>query len=314
MRMPWDKSKVGQLDLVEDANEALIDRLNADVVAEPAKDQTSAQSGELSLDQLFVEGVPLMLPVDRLEEDPANPRTEFPDAELAELAQDIALRGILQPIVVRRTGDDDRRYRILFGAKRLRAAKRAGLESVPVVIGSEAHDDVYAQVAENQKRHGLTPLDLAKFMRGRVDAGDSNAEIAKRMGIDLTSVAHHLALLTLPPELDEAFRSGRCTSPRTLYELAKLHQTAPERVNAIVTREGGITRSTVASLKKPPRRPRKSERKASVSRRPSSLVGRANDLCARLESVLDRMTKPGSPVTSDELAALRRRLVQLGSE
>ena len=87
-------------------------------------------------------------------------------------------------------------------------------------------------------------------MRSRVDAGESNAEIARRMGIDLTSVAHHLALLTLPPELDEAFRSGRCTSPRTLYELAKLQKTKPEQVKAIVGREGEITRSAVASLKK----------------------------------------------------------------
>ena len=71
----------------------------------------------------------------RLEEDPGNPRTEFPDEEIAELAQDIALRGILQPIVVRRAGEAGR-YRVLFGAKRLRAARQAGLEVVPVVIGS----------------------------------------------------------------------------------------------------------------------------------------------------------------------------------
>jgi len=313
MRMPWDKSKVVQLDLVDKANEALIERLTADAIAEGAEAQTSAPSAGLSLKPLFVEGAPLLVHVDSLEEDPANPRTEFPDGEIAELAHDIALRGVLQPIVVRRTGDDSR-YRILFGAKRLRAAKRAGLESVPVVIGPEAHDDVYAQVAENQKRHGLTPLDLARFMRARVDAGDSNAEIAKRMGIDLTSVAHHLALLTLPPDLDEAFRSGRCTSPRTLYELAKLHRTAPERVKAIVDREGGITRGAVASLKRPPRPPRKSERKRPDSPRPTSLVDQAGDLCARLESLLGRMRKPGSLVSSDELAAFRRRLVQLGSE
>ena len=91
----------------------------------------------------------------------------------------------MQPIVVR-AGLPSGRYRIRFGAKRLRAAKRAGLREVPVVIGSEAHD-AYAQVAENQKRHGLTPLDLARFMRSRVDAGESNAEIAKRMGIDQTT-------------------------------------------------------------------------------------------------------------------------------
>src|SRR5678815_2673983 len=131
-----------------------------------------------------------------------SPRTEFPDEEIAELAQDIALRGILQPIVVRPVAEAGR-YRVVFGAKRLRAARRAGLEVVPVVMGSPTHD-VYAQVAENQKRHGLTPLDLARFIRRRSEVGDSNATIAKRLGMNLTSVAHHLALLALPPELDQA--------------------------------------------------------------------------------------------------------------
>jgi ParB-like nuclease family protein len=114
-------------------------------------------------------GEPLLAPVDLLEEDPGNPRTEFPEGELAELAADVGLHGILQPIVVRRP-DSEGRYRVLFSTKRLRAAKLAGLREVPVVIGTSAHD-VYAQVAENQKRHGLSPLDLAKFMRSRVDAG-----------------------------------------------------------------------------------------------------------------------------------------------
>ena len=68
-------------------------------------------------------------------------------------SQKISLRGILQPIVVRRAADEGR-YRVLFGAKRLRAAKQASLD-VPIVIGSQAND-VYSQVAENQKRRGLT--------------------------------------------------------------------------------------------------------------------------------------------------------------
>jgi ParB family chromosome partitioning protein len=309
MRMPWNKSNTDQLDLIDQSDGARRERPIPDA-AQHVGARTSMQS--LSLDVLATEGTPLLVPVDYLEEDPANPRTEFPEAEIGELAQDIALRGILQPIVARRCTDDGH-YRVLFGAKRLRAAKRAGLDVVPIVIGAEAHD-VYAQVAENQKRHGLTPLDLARFMRARVDAGDSNAEIAKQMGIDLTSVAHHLALLNLPAELDEAFRGGRCTSPRTLYELAKLYQTNPERVRTILTREGGITRSAVASIKRPPRPSRKSERNTHVPRRPPSLADRASDLCTRLESLFGRMTRPGALVTSEELAALRRRLAQLGSE
>ena len=312
MRMPWTKSNTEQFDLVDEANAEPIEGLFSDVADKVTALQTLAPTPALELAALGADGFPLLVPVDRLEEDPDNPRTEFPDKEVAELARDIAARGILQPIVVRRASEAGR-YRILFGAKRLRAAKRAGLEAVPVVIGSETHD-VYAQVAENQKRHGLTPLDLARFMRSRAQAGDSNAKIAQRMGIDLTSVAHHLALLTLPPELDAALRSGRCTSPRTLYGLAKLQKTTPERVKAIVNGGGEITRRAVNSLKRAPRPPRAALRKAAISRPPTPLVGQANDLCARLESLVGRMTKPGALVTSDELAALRRRLTLLGSE
>jgi len=309
--MPWNTPKVEQLDLVDAASAGPVDSRTSAAAEKRVDSQAAAASDLPSLDELGIDGRPLLVPIDCLDEDSGNPRTEFPDEELAELAQDIALRGILQPIVVRRAGDDGR-YRVLFGAKRLRAAKLAALKLVPVVLGSEAHD-VYAQVAENQKRHGLTPLDLARFMRSRVDAGESNAEIAKRMGIDLTSVAHHLALLTLPPELDAALRSGRCTSPRTLYELAKLHKAKPERVKAIVSGEGEITRKAVASLTKAPRSPRTAPRETVAVRPPGSLAGQAGDLCARLEALVGRMTRPEAPVTVDELATLRRRLADLAS-
>lgn len=132
--------------------------------------------------------------------------------------------------------------------------------------------------------------------------------------MDLTSVAHHLALLTLPPELDEAFRSGRCTSPRTLYELAKLQKKRPDQVEAIVAGEAEITRKAVASLNKAPRSSRVPPRQSVTGRRPRSFADQASDLCCRLESLVNRMSKPGSPVAPDELAELRRRLARLGSE
>jgi len=311
MRLPWNKSNVEQLDLVGDTTPEPNFGATSEASDEVSKTAASAEEAALSIDVLWADGTPLSLPVDAIDEDPANPRTEFPDEEIAELARDIALRGILQPIVARPAGEAGR-YQVLFGAKRLRAAKKAGLKAVPVVIGSHAHD-AYAQVAENQKRHGLTPLDLARFIRSRADAGASNAEIAKRLGIDLTSVAHHLALLTLTPELEEAFRSGRCTSPRTLYELAKLQKTRPEQVKAIVGREGEITRSAVASIQRTSRSPRRVQRKTAVSRRRTSLADQANALCSRFESLLERMTKAGARVTPDELAAVRRRLTELAA-
>ena len=94
------------------------------------------------------DGRPLLLAVSLLYEDTNNPRTEFPEASLAELAADIQQRGVLQPLVVHPV-ENDGRHRVHFGAKRLRAAIKAGLHEVPVVV-RDLPADRYAQVAESQ--------------------------------------------------------------------------------------------------------------------------------------------------------------------
>jgi ParB family transcriptional regulator, chromosome partitioning protein len=260
------------------------------------------------VDTVLVEGCPLWVAVDRLDEDANNPRTEFPESQIDELADDIRERGILEPIVVH-PADTQGRFRLHFGAKRLRAARRAGLVEVPVVV-RDAPADPYAQVAENQKRHGLTPLDLARFIRARVDAGDSNATIAKRLGMDLTAIAHHLALLDLPPELNEAMQTGRCTSPRTLYELNKLHRAAPDRVTALLAGDGEISRSAVNEFRAEsiPTAHAPAHRRAQPS-----LLAQAEAACARLELALARVAKSEPRVADAELASLKQRIASLGS-
>jgi hypothetical protein len=139
-----------------------------------------------------------MLVADSLRyEDANNPRTEFPEAALEELAADIQQRGVLQPLVVHPT-DGEGRHRIHFGAKRLRAAIRAGLHEVPVVV-RDMPADRYAQVAENQKRHGPTPVEIARFIRQQVDAGDSNATIARHPATHTHAVRRVHAYSTLRP-------------------------------------------------------------------------------------------------------------------
>jgi ParB family transcriptional regulator, chromosome partitioning protein len=208
----------------------------------------------INLDQLnLFEGKPvptglaLVVPIEQLDEDPDNPRKEFPPEAIEELAQDIVQRGMLQPIVVSDRNDKGR-YLIRFGSRRWRAAIQAGLTSVPVVFAVEARN-AYDQVAENLKRQNLSPLELAQFIRLRVEAGESNAEVGRQLGMDLTTVAHHLALLSLPPVLDQALKSGRCESPRTLHELSRLYEDQPEQVAALVSGAGPITREAVASLR-----------------------------------------------------------------
>lgn len=259
-------------------------------------------------------GEPLIVPIDRLDEDPRNPRTEFPPHAIDELAQDIAQRGVLQPIVVS-AADDNGRYRIRFGGKRWRAAKQAGLVEVPVILATRAHDS-YDQVAENLKRNGLSPLELATFIRGQVDAGESNAAIAKRLVIDQTTVAHHLALLDLPPVLDAALKAGRCKSPRTLYELSKLHADQPERVAELVAGGQPITRDAVAEIRDTaPEAPDPVRAATPTLARPdrtAQTLTRVNELCERLDMALLRLTRTAiDTIPPDDLAALRQRVTAL---
>jgi ParB family chromosome partitioning protein len=271
--MPWSKSSGEQLDL-----------LNAEPTPRdddrPLAQHRSADSSTSSATRNAIskEGRPLLVPLTPLDEDPHKLRTEFPDSEIDELANDVRKRGILQPIVVH-PADAAGRHRIHFGAKRLRAARRAGLAEVPLVV-RDAPADPYVQVAENQKRHGLTPLDLARLILAKVNEGETNATIAKRLVMDPTTVAHHLALLDLPPELDEALKSGRCTSPRTLYELSKLHQAQPEQVRAQAPR---VASSIHAVVKAP-------AVGATVDEQPQVQPGAVGDALPRIAR-LDRLDR-----------------------
>jgi ParB family chromosome partitioning protein len=303
--MPWRKSKQAQLDLL-------------DIEPEPSTSEQVAALGSHATTDLpetaaiaaagpgvrSADGRPMFVAISLLYEDADNPRTEFPDAEIDELADDIRRHGILQPMVVH-PADAQGRFRIHFGAKRWRAAQRAGLSEVPVVV-RDAPADPYAQVAENQKRHGLTPLDLARFIKGRADAGESNATIANRLGMNLTTVAHHLSLLELPPVLDEALKSGRCTSPRTLHELSKLHDSQPDAVRELLTCDADITRTKVATM-------RSAKDKAVPASAPQDLVALANEACERLERSLARIDKADGLESSAGLLALRQRISTLAA-
>ncbi|MDH4390258.1 MAG: ParB/RepB/Spo0J family partition protein [Aquabacterium sp.] len=293
MRMPWSKSGNLQLDLLDApaASEA--------ATAPPVVPGAAARSAS-------------MVPTVNLYEDANNPRTEIPDAELDELADDIRQHGILQPIVVHRA-DREGRHQIHFGAKRWRAAQRIGLLDVPVVV-RDGPANPYAQVAENQKRHGLTPLDLARFVRSRIDAGDSNTTVARTLGLDLTTVAHHLALLDLPPVVEAAMKAGRCSSPRMLYELGKLHAEQPERVADLLAGTAPITRDAVAKIRDTAAQAPAYAAKQRMAQpgRSAQLLCRATGLCEKLDAALARLGRADlGALPADDVASLRQRVAQL---
>jgi ParB family chromosome partitioning protein len=128
------------------------------------------------------------------------------------------------------------------------------------------------------------------------------------------TVAHHLALLELPPPLDAALRSGRCAAPRTLYELNKIHAERPQAVLELLNADGPITREAVAALRKPLRTTPK--RAADARKTPPAkpfearqFVKRADQLCTQLAAVCSQLRGAGfEQVPADELDALRTRM------
>jgi ParB family chromosome partitioning protein len=196
---------------------------------------------------LHSNGQPLMLPADAIDEDPDQPRHEFDSNALNELAETIRVRGVRQPISVRPDLQQSGRWVLNFGARRLRASRLAGLKEIPAFIDTTA--DSYDQLIENEQREGLKPLELALFVQKRLAMGDSQAEIAKRLGKSRQWVTLTTALIEAPDWLLQAYREGRCRGMNELYELRRLHGEHAQAVEAWVAQQGAITRDRIALLR-----------------------------------------------------------------
>jgi ParB family chromosome partitioning protein len=149
------------------------------------------------------------VPVDRIEPNPRQPRHGFPEEDLEELAASIRKHGVLQPILV--SEREPGLYVLVAGERRWRAARRAGLDSVPAVIRERLDEDHHLELAlvENLQRRDLTPLEEARaYEQLRASLGLSQAEIAGRVGINRSTVANSLRLLKLPDEVQELVERG----------------------------------------------------------------------------------------------------------
>jgi len=195
------------------------------------------------------DGVPMRLPVDLIDEDPGQPRQEFDEASLHELAETIRERGVRQPISVRPNPAIEGRWLLNFGARRLRASKLAGKADIPAFVDLSAES--YDQVIENEQREGLKPLELALFVQRRLVAGESQAEIARRMGKSKAYVTYAIALIDAPDWLLAAYREGRCRGLRELYELRRAADESEADVEAWVRSKSTITRKEVKALAAP---------------------------------------------------------------
>jgi ParB family chromosome partitioning protein len=146
--------------------------------------------------------------IESLDPNPFQPRTHMDPAGLAQLAASIRESGLVQPILVRAVGD---RYQIIAGERRWRAARQAGLGSVPVAV-RDVPDDRLLELAlvENIQRQELTPLEEAHaFQRLQEEFHLTQEEVARKVGRDRSTVANIIRLLRLPREIRELLAEGR---------------------------------------------------------------------------------------------------------
>jgi len=151
------------------------------------------------------------LPTGALRPNARNPRRTFSNAELDELVASLRERGIIQPIIARPVRGTVDAYEIIAGERRWRAAQRAGLHEVPVVI-IEATDDEALQLAiiENVQRANLNPLEEAEGYRALIrDFSHSQDDVARLVGKSRSYVANTLRLQTLPDPVKEHIHAGR---------------------------------------------------------------------------------------------------------
>jgi ParB family chromosome partitioning protein len=152
---------------------------------------------------------PIEVDIDMLAPNQQQPRLNMDEAKLEELAASIKANGIIQPILVRRTGNS---YRIIAGERRWRAAQRAGLQRVPVVVRNVADGDkqlLELALIENLQREGLNPIDEAlAYQRLAEEFSLTQEQIAAAVGKDRSSVANFMRLLKLPEEVRADLASG----------------------------------------------------------------------------------------------------------
>jgi len=147
------------------------------------------------------------LPVALLDPNPFQPRQGMEPQDLDHLRASILEHGVLQPLIVRRSGD---RFQVIAGERRLRAAQSAGLAEVPVVV-RDATDDQMLELAlvENLQREDLDPIEKATSFKAYLDRTKRTQEAAAtRLGLDRSTIANMIRLLELPQEVQVMVRTG----------------------------------------------------------------------------------------------------------
>ncbi|MEC4667961.1 MAG: ParB/RepB/Spo0J family partition protein [Nitrospirota bacterium] len=152
------------------------------------------------------------IPLEQILPNPFQPRNDFSEADISELADSIYKNGILQPILVRRKGDG--RYGLIAGERRLRAAKLAGLSTIPAMVRNSSDEQtIELALVENLQRKDLNPIETARaYQRLITEFAFTQEKLAEQLGKERSSVANTLRLLNLPNEIQRLVESTKLTA------------------------------------------------------------------------------------------------------
>ena len=186
------------------------------------------------MNNMQMENTVLQVPIEDIIPNRFQPRLSFDDSSLNDLASSIKQHGIIQPLVLRRKND---KYEIIAGERRFKAAKMAGLVSVPAVI-SNLDDNTSAEVAivENIQRKDLTAIEEARSYQALLNKGYmTQDELARKMGLSQSAISNKLRLLTLDEAVQEAILAEKISErhARTLLKVPS-HEKQRELLNKVI--------------------------------------------------------------------------------
>jgi len=210
----------------------------------------------------------------------SQPRKHFDESKLQELAESIKEKGILEPLVVRRT---DQGYELIIGERRWRAAQKAGLREVPVIVReAEGREALEISLIENLQREDLNPIEAAEAFKHLIEEFNiSQEDLSKRMGKDRTTITNTLRLLKLPLEVRNQLLQNRITSGHARAILSLENRERQKELCALIVKKGLSVREAEAVAKRWSEKPKKTI--------PS--VKRKGDLESQLGSLQDSLRK-----------------------
>ncbi|HJI60331.1 MAG: ParB/RepB/Spo0J family partition protein [Succinivibrio sp.] len=187
--------------------------------------------------------------VDIISPDPNQPRKNFDETALQELADDLKKNGLIQPIVVRDDPDNVGKFIVVAGERRLKAAKLAGFKKIRSILSTyESSQLGYVQIAENAKRDNLKFYEMAEFIVSRANAGEKQADIAEKLGLSKTRISEYMSWRDAPSFFKES--KEKFPSMRAFYDLVKLYAEYPSEVTEFINKAESISKVDITTLKK----------------------------------------------------------------